>query len=470
MINEIAFTRLFNARGRHFNNDCSFYELKENLDFTDIEVLIETELFLIDRSNFISDIKRIILWSDWAIGKRFINWMKHTLEYRSRNNRIFEKIIFAITWAFKEQKFIDKQTQHQFVASLNYLEDLFRTNIDFKDDEAKYIILNILILSIHPDYQKRSFLNYINNPKIKAFNSHMFSHLFTDKAYPKFLANHLLDLNENELKKLLELTQGKSIKSIIPVGHILSKTENAILNKNVLCLSDKNHILERYLYVSKILKIEPNELILIKNILECSKIYRDNFRLFKDDIEFWQTVFHFFSKNTESINSSLDIREIIDYVEFKRYHPTEGSKIFNIKGRSLSSLKKDIEEWHFNIALSDFFYEQLKWQGLDIEKWQYTFENIDYCIEEIKTSERLLHESKSLKHCVITYVNHCANGSTSIFSLSKHKDNQPIPFFTIQVENNTITQIAGLKNSEPKKYIIKMINLWAKTNNIKTHS
>lgn len=72
-----------------------------------------------------------------------------------------------------------------------------------------------------------------------------------------------------------------------------------------------------------------------------------------------------------------------------------------------------------------------------------------------------------MNHCVLSYFSDCRKGHIHIFSLSKWLKDKKKPIITIEVINNTVTQIAGKNNNEPSPKFKTIINDWAKENKLK---
>ena len=71
-------------------------------------------------------------------------------------------------------------------------------------------------------------------------------------------------------------------------------------------------------------------------------------------------------------------------------------------------------------------------------------------------------ESSVLNHCVKTYVEKCAIGSTNIFGL-RRKDEPDKPYFTVNIDNKgKLIQNRGKNNCPPPKEVSEFVTDWLK--------
>ena len=93
---------------------------------------------------------------------------------------------------------------------------------------------------------------------------------------------------------------------------------------------------------------------------------------------------------------------------------------------------------------------------------EYEFSNDEYVIIAPKSVFELTTEGRTLNHCVGSYVQSVSNGKEYILFLRK-KENQDIPFFTINITpNKEIRQIHGKCNCNVPEELTPFIDSWKK--------
>lgn len=97
---------------------------------------------------------------------------------------------------------------------------------------------------------------------------------------------------------------------------------------------------------------------------------------------------------------------------------------------------------------------------------KYVYNSKDYIIRPAANLAELINESKELNHCVRTYSKSVANRTTSIFFIRK-KDEEDIPFVTLELKNNNVIQVRAKSNRDPEEDVINFVSNWANKNHIK---
>jgi hypothetical protein len=292
---------------------------------------------------------------------------------------------------------------------------------------------------------------------------YLINYLFVKFPVPDFLFPYLIDCSDTEYQIIINILDGKSLRKTMPSNFSLSKSENAILQANTINLPDfKDHILERFVLTTRILKEFADEIEILNIILRTSRIFRDQFESFKNDLVFWKSVFRFLVINENEFNHFYNMSHYVDYFEWQRYFSEEPLK-YTLKGRTFASVNRIIDD-HCDRYKHMTKYIKYKWKPLPIEKWFSMDDTFTYIIEEITDGKRLLEESKALGHCVYTYGESCADGFVHIFSLSKVRNDVKKSFITIELRDNLITQIAGKNNEPPSQYVIGLVEKWCVVN------
>lgn len=91
-----------------------------------------------------------------------------------------------------------------------------------------------------------------------------------------------------------------------------------------------------------------------------------------------------------------------------------------------------------------------------------SYSDDSFVIEPLRTVLDFVNESSVLNHCVKTYVENCARGSTNIFGL-RRKDEPDKPYFTVNIDNKgKLIQNRGKNNCSPPKEVSEFVKDWLK--------
>ncbi len=88
-------------------------------------------------------------------------------------------------------------------------------------------------------------------------------------------------------------------------------------------------------------------------------------------------------------------------------------------------------------------------------------EELGLKIEVCPGQEALIREGKILEHCVATYAESVAKGSTCILFIRK-KASPEIPFYTLEYSGGEVIQNRGKKNCKETDEVVKFKNKWLK--------
>lgn len=90
------------------------------------------------------------------------------------------------------------------------------------------------------------------------------------------------------------------------------------------------------------------------------------------------------------------------------------------------------------------------------------FSDKRFMIFPLRTIGDFINESKQLKHCVKTYIDDCADGSTNIFAL-RMTDQPEKPYFTVNITNDGhLIQNRRLQNCAPPEDVKRFVDKWLK--------
>jgi PcfJ-like protein len=183
----------------------------------------------------------------------------------------------------------------------------------------------------------------------------------------------------------------------------------------------------------------------------------------------WREIARFFAQ--EIANQALAQHEMQDLIDFLRVAKLEDHG-FSLKGRSLASLKRRMEEWHRALRKSNTIGGGA-WAGAPIADIAYEVGNDDkkaiWRFRQIKTGNALFEEGQRMHHCVASYKGLCLNGEVSIWSLTAEFPlghvNRGV---TIELrKDGTIVQVRGFANRRPHGNETTMVRRWAQEHRLR---
>lgn len=174
----------------------------------------------------------------------------------------------------------------------------------------------------------------------------------------------------------------------------------------------------------------------------------------------------------------VHIGPIIDYLYQQRFvsvpaenaNSAPGPKQPNLsmKGRSPETLLEQVLRWHRDLAKSSGQKSRM-WSTTNIPPFRMTDGKIGepnfkiWTIRELHTQQSLIVEGKKLRHCVASYVDSCAKGRSSIWSMELEQSSVLEKRVTIEVNPNTrqIVQVRGKLNRLANPQELKILRRWA---------
>jgi len=174
---------------------------------------------------------------------------------------------------------------------------------------------------------------------------------------------------------------------------------------------------------------------------------------------FWKEAARYFARNP------LPIHEMDDLVDFL-YAAKQEDQSFELKGRTLGSLKRKMADWHHALRR-----EQQKmggtWAGSLLPDVDYQIgkdaKQAIWRFRQIKCGSALFREGVRMHHCVAGYQGACMKGEISIWSLTSEF---PVGHFnrgvTMEVtKDGRIVQCRGFANRLPYGNEVTMVKRWA---------
>jgi hypothetical protein len=213
------------------------------------------------------------------------------------------------------------------------------------------------------------------------------------------------------------------------------------------------------------------------------------------DEPFWATVIRFFINQPQL--ETHQVAPIVDYLYERKYvdiytiepdgaetHGGPPEPELEMKGRTLPALWRRVEEWHEEIARAASVRE-CEWARSGIEPVQVCWRQfgrdgvaLHWTLEELRHSRELQVEGEAMHNCVATYVEECAAGTSSIWSLRARPDNETTArrVMTVEIDlpRRAIVQARGRFNRLPGmgkadallKAAPEILRLWARQQNL----
>lgn len=192
-------------------------------------------------------------------------------------------------------------------------------------------------------------------------------------------------------------------------------------------------------------------------------------RNFEDDA-FWSTVVLFLVNN--AMMEPERVGPLVDYIHNMKYAPRrvvreEGGveegppphSNFTMKGRSAAKLLRQVEAWHGHLAREqDVVFQSWPPCGLrpyELSETHDTIGPVRWTVQELKSSWELAAEGRALNHCVVSYSDQCADGKTSIWSITAQKEGaderEGVLTVAVDVRSRAVTQARGRYNALPNQ-------------------
>ena len=195
--------------------------------------------------------------------------------------------------------------------------------------------------------------------------------------------------------------------------------------------------------------------------------------------DFWESVLHFFINHP-----SLDLAQVgpvVDFIQHQKFEWREGvspkgvlgkqpppQPDFSIKGRSIASICRLVEEWHKQLG-QDTQQPSLSWRHSPFKDFRLVEGSEGqsnmrlWTITELLTSRALFLEGQAMRHCVATFIERCARRQTSIWSMQVENQRGRHRVLTIEVDpaKRTICQARGKRNRLPQTVEREVIECWA---------
>ncbi|UVK52167.1 PcfJ domain-containing protein [Mesorhizobium sp. AR02] len=199
----------------------------------------------------------------------------------------------------------------------------------------------------------------------------------------------------------------------------------------------------------------------------------------RGELAFWREVARFFCGQP---TSREEIDDLCDYVGAMH----QRDRAYSLKGRTLGSLRKQMSEWHRDVAAIERIEAMRRrvagrvspvkgaWDGSRLEDWEWQppakeakAHGERFFIRQLRTAEDLVAESRAMHHCVSTYAGKCIAGYASIWVLRRKALGKIERLLTIELDpRHRAVQVRGFGNRLAMPDECKILERWAKAKGV----
>ena len=347
--------------------------------------------------------------------RRLFRWIKFFNDNRADFLCTYSILINEVIEFSKHNELFKSQTQHEFETSIRFFEIIKAENLNlyFEEKEAVHYLINLsLIIGKYPGMVIVSLRNELIQLLQKPINSvslkDFLVNIFVKYEKPCFLINNFNALTLIELEALMHILQGHNLRSFNKLPIKISKKESfIILNKLPKHWKVKNNVLLYSIIHSKLANTKFYKDDILYKFINLSRAYKNDLEGFIKNLDYWKQVLELLYQVDWS-STDLEIREFTDYFEYLILK----QKNVSLKHRTPNSIENAIIKWHHKIKNED--YEKslnVSWRGQNEIMQLIELEGRSYRFKEMTNGKDLYLESKTLNHCVFSYVNWCKLGS-----------------------------------------------------------
>lgn len=286
-------------------------------------------------------------------------------------------------------------------------------------------------------YLKYPYIEYL--VKLKLFN------LTSDIVY------------RNGCIKAMNLN-GKNVHEILKVEpNILPILQKVNAEESTLYLAQNLYNNKIRFNEQLLLWFQDNRITDIKCVLFCLQ-YMNETKLIKYINEQYEKLVQSVSKYNRYHDKRGVLNEYQDYLQLCKKLDYSLSNTFILFPRNLTNAHDAASEM-FNKKKKQIYNRKIE-DNFDSLYKKYNFSKFGMTIIPPKTSEEIVFEGQTLRHCVASYISKVADNECIILFLRRSQKPSE-PWYTIELKNNNeITQIRGFKNELPTQDIKKFINEW----------
>lgn len=297
--------------------------------------------------------------------------------------------------------------------------------------------------------------------------AHLLRYLFAQYQVPVFLDTAFYYQNDTHIRWYLHLARGGSVRTLdnMPL-HLTQKMRHYFLQAPV------EATIPQALRYAQVLGLGGSSR-LARYVMQTR--LGENF----ENESFWETVLHFLVQNP-----MLDPRYITPIVDFLQTIKFEAQEMigangrvqhlpaidhaFSMKGRTVPALLRLVEVWEAaRKKMNQTKTEKPNWVGFSLPDFSWVegegLQMVTYRIKQIRTIYALREEGSVMSHCVATYYGSCADGRTSIWSLTREDAcGNSKRLVTIELGKGMhIQQARAQCNYLPARKAYEIMQLWA---------
>ena len=285
----------------------------------------------------------------------------------------------------------------------------------------------------------------------------LFSKLELYHEIPDVFINNLDILGEVELKVIHHILDKKSMRKF--KGIALSKKEAHFFkickNWSGFRNADDHFYLIDYIHFCKMVKGNRVDEKFLKKFFFDFDLFIE-LKLKAGNFEYWYNVY----RKVVLWEFDDEYNELIDIMDSIRHFNLIMKQQDYLLGHTKRSFIRETENWFDDANNSSTIdYVNKEWEGDDVKDTVLNYKDKVYKFTQILNGEELHTEGSLLRHCVLTYLNSCMTGKSFIWSMSTEGYDE-INNLTIEVKNNEIVQMLGLRNREPKRVEKLVVNKW----------
>jgi hypothetical protein len=320
-----------------------------------------------------------------------------------------------------------------------------------------------LQIVFHIAWFSLSYVRDIKNWKRSSYNPEkqlkdLIKYCFATYEVPEFMYGAWFDNNHKYMMWFIDLGCGLSVKNLSKVPVRLTKK-----GAHNFLQAPANYSIEMALRRAQALAFGNDELLAER--IASTSLSRNGFR----HEPFWETVIQFFMKQTMLDFNKMG--EIIDYLE----DTVNQNPAYSIKGRTITSLTRQSDEWHVQQAIyavntrelytwepslnSSFIVQKKK--GNEVKKFR---------LFELCSSQQLIAEGRKMNHCVASYARSCCVKVTSIFSLrctSFLNGHETLATIELNLQSKTVVQAKARFNKPISAEAKRIMYDWAAHHELK---
>lgn len=334
---------------------------------------------------------------------------------------------YELNGIFKNKQLIPSENTGFY----NFVTSLAKKNVEVLSDSNA--VRALFIFYGH----KKDWIRDINTWKKSSYNlerqiKSIGRHLFCKYSVPKFMDNIWFNNTNWQIRLFIHMGKGWNPNKFEGLPVPMTRKEAIHFTQ-----APENFNPTEAILWAKIFGYGGDER-LVRPIME-SRIFRsmnskyENTYGTNSNWDFWETILKFFVE--QPLIDVATISPVCDYIQHVKYEhrnlPRPGggwiyakpeNPDFKINGRTLQALVRGMEKWHKELGSSRKEINIKAWEGFSIPDYEISFGKDEnkktYNFTQLLSAASLRAEGRIHGHCVAGYAGTCANGRTSIWSMT----------------------------------------------------